>query len=207
MMQESQRSPRKRRIALSALAVVLLVAVGLDRANQIGMDAATGPSSSPRDASLQSRTDRVRAAAMTQTLSDPAATESRPAPPQATRRLDAEVLSNPFGALGAVAVAAAPTVPAVAAQKPASVPVPVVVPAAPVAPTAPPLPFTAVGLIAGAEVTEGQPIAFLRQQEQVLLVKVGDDIAKTYRVESISAERIEFTFLPLQQRQILTLAQ
>jgi hypothetical protein len=38
----------------------------------------------------------------------------------------------------------------------------------------------------------------------VLLVKVGDDIAKTYRVESISPQRIEFTFLPLQQRQVLT---
>lgn len=70
---------------------------------------------------------------------------------------------------------------------------------------APPLPFTAVGAISGTEVTGGKLVAFIRQQDQLLVIKAGDAIGQTYRVESITAQKIEFTYLPLMQRQVLAL--
>jgi len=73
-------------------------------------------------------------------------------------------------------------------------------------PTAPALPFVAVGSITGAQVTAGRPIAFIKQQDQLLLLGVGDTIGQAYRVDSITAQKIEFTYLPLMQRQALPLA-
>jgi hypothetical protein len=130
----------------------------------------------------------------------------------APERLSAETLHNPFGALAIKDFAAQ----AASAVKPASAPVaakpskPASSPPVPLAPqpppAAPPLPFVAVGSIAGADVTGGQPVAFIRQQENLLLVRAGETIGKLYRVESISAAKIEFTYLPLMQRQALALA-
>ena len=73
-------------------------------------------------------------------------------------------------------------------------------------PVAPPLPFVAVGSVEGAELTNGRPVAFIRQQDQLLVVHAGDTIKQTYRVDSITTQRIEFTYLPLMQRQTLALA-
>lgn len=71
---------------------------------------------------------------------------------------------------------------------------------------APPLPFVAVGAIQGTQVTDGQPVAFIRQQDQLIVVRAGDAIGQNYKVESISARAIELTYLPLMQRQSLALA-
>ncbi|MDB5870672.1 MAG: hypothetical protein JWQ07_114 [Ramlibacter sp.] len=131
----------------------------------------------------------------------------------APERLSAQALHNPFGALAIKDFAAQ----AASAAKPASTPVaakpskaasapPVTVEPPPPPPAAPPLPFVAVGSIAGADVTGGQPVAFIRQQDNLLLVRAGESIGTLYRVESISAEKIEFTYLPLMQRQALALA-
>lgn len=72
-------------------------------------------------------------------------------------------------------------------------------------PTAPTLPFTVVGGISGQQIAGGRPVAFLRQRDEVIVVRSGDEIDKTYRVESITPEKIEFTYLPLQERQTLSL--
>lgn len=127
-------------------------------------------------------------------------------------RLDARVIHNPFGALNPnagvindsasdarikAALARRPKEPPKAAAPPPPPPPP---------PVAPPLPFTAVGSIAGAQVTGGPPVAFIRQQDRLLLVRAGETIGQNYRVESITEQRIEFTYLPLMQRQTLALA-
>ena len=73
------------------------------------------------------------------------------------------------------------------------------------APTAPPLPFKAFGSIQGAEVTNGKQVAFLQQQDRILVVSAGASIDGVYRVEAITNARIDFTYLPLGQLQVLTL--
>jgi hypothetical protein len=124
-----------------------------------------------------------------------------------TSRMVSEVEFNPFGPLK-------PAAPAALGQPKTSAPKPKPVkqaaappPPAPPAPTAPPLPFVAVGSLSGAEVAGGSPVAFLQQQDQtILVVQPGQAVGATYRVESISPQRIEFVYLPLMQRQSLPLA-
>lgn len=141
-------------------------------------------------------------------------TPEAPGAPTQSERLSGSVTHNPFGALNGgtapppiIAASAAPAKPAVP-TRPDVKPVPALAlpPAPPAPPTAPPLPFVAVGSIQGTQVTNGQPVAFIRQQEQLILVRAGDSIGQNYKVESISAQAIEFTYLPLMQRQTLALA-
>jgi hypothetical protein len=63
-----------------------------------------------------------------------------------------------------------------------------------------------MGSISGADVTGGQPVAFLQQQDRLLIVHAGESVGGSWRVESITPQRIEFTYLPLMQRQSLPLA-
>lgn len=72
--------------------------------------------------------------------------------------------------------------------------------APPPPPQAPPLPFVYVGSLGD----EDQMIVFLAQQETNHAVKKGDVINGTYRVEEIEPGRVVLTYLPLEQRQILT---
>lgn len=130
-------------------------------------------------------------------------------------RLEPSAIFNPFGRLKDLQVQAAPqaralpaavsrtvSVPsATSSPTPQAPPVPVVAPQ-----VAPPLPFVAVGAIAGEEVTQGAQLAFIRHHDQVLVVRVGDSIASSYRVEAISTGAIQFTHLPTMQRQTLSLA-
>ena len=79
-------------------------------------------------------------------------------------------------------------------------------PAPPAAlPVPPPLPFKVIGAIAGA--TENGPVAFLQFNESLLVVRAGEQIGGQYLVESVSRDRIDIMYLPLKQRQFLTLAQ
>lgn len=120
-------------------------------------------------------------------------------------RLDPQVAFNPFGALNLGS-------PATLGQPAASVPRPktvkpvAVTPPAPPPPIAPPLPFVAIGSLAGADVAQGEPVAFLQHQDQLLVVRAGQSLGSTYRVESITRQGIDFTYLPLMQRQTLPLA-
>lgn len=66
-------------------------------------------------------------------------------------------------------------------------------------PVAPPLPFQYRGqLREGDEVT-----VFLAQQARELIVRAGDVIDNTYRIEAIGPATIEFTYLPLKEKQFL----
>ncbi len=67
-------------------------------------------------------------------------------------------------------------------------------------PQAPPLPFRYVGML-GEE--EEQTTVFLEKQDKGYAVKPGDVIDGTYRVEETAEGRVVFTYLPLEQRQVL----
>jgi hypothetical protein len=85
---------------------------------------------------------------------------------------------------------------------PAPLPAPVR-PAPPPAPTAPSLPFKFVGML---EQKTDRPTAFLAKGEALHVVRVGDVVDGAYRVESLSATQIVVTYLPLNERQTLSVA-
>jgi hypothetical protein len=66
-------------------------------------------------------------------------------------------------------------------------------------PAAPPLPFTYIGRYED----QARPLIFLLWGDRLLLVRAGDVIDGTYRVDAISESVLNVTFLPLQIRQIL----
>jgi len=92
-------------------------------------------------------------------------------------------------------------------QKLSFTPPPVVVapapPAPPPAPRAPPLPFTFIGLI---EHGKPRPSAFLARGEDLIAVAAGDVLDQIYRIDSLTANEIVFTYLPLNERQTIALA-
>lgn len=69
-------------------------------------------------------------------------------------------------------------------------------------PMAPPLPFRYVGAIDET----GQRRALVLHGEQLHIVRAGDEIDGRYRVERIGEAGIEFLYLPLKQRQSLSLS-
>lgn len=76
-------------------------------------------------------------------------------------------------------------------------------PPAPPAPRAPPLPFSFVGLVErGTE----QPTAFLARGEELIVVTAGETLDRNYRVESMTPTEIVFTYMPLKERQTLTVS-
>ncbi len=68
-------------------------------------------------------------------------------------------------------------------------------------PQAPPLPFVYVGMLA----EESRTTVFLSHGARDIAVRSGDTIDKTYRVDAVTPDRIELTYLPLNQRQTLPL--
>ncbi|MDP1956259.1 MAG: hypothetical protein Q8K71_17490 [Polaromonas sp.] len=131
-----------------------------------------------------------------------------------TFRMNRTVVRDPFGPL-APEVALAPI--------PPPIPVPAVDPAKskskrkvvpvgasgppvpPPAPVAPPLPFTAVGFIQGSRIGNGQQQTFIQHGENLTLIRQGETINNVYRVDDINAERVLFTYLPLGQKQTMSL--
>jgi hypothetical protein len=76
-------------------------------------------------------------------------------------------------------------------------------PPAPELPVAPPLPFTFVGLM---EQGVPKPQAFLAKGNALLVVTAGDVIdGDTYRVDSLSSQQIQLTYLPLNTPQTLNI--
>lgn len=68
-------------------------------------------------------------------------------------------------------------------------------------PTAPPLPFVYLG-----KMTEGGAVTvFLSQQGRPHIVKAGDTIERTYRVEAIADKAVTLTYLPLDIKQQLSI--
>ena len=70
-------------------------------------------------------------------------------------------------------------------------------------PSAPPLPFTFIGSIERG----GRRTVMLMEGEQLHLVGVRERIGEHYRVERVTPTQIEFTYLPMQQRQVLETGQ
>ena len=68
-------------------------------------------------------------------------------------------------------------------------------------PSAPPLPYRFIGML---EQKSDQPTAFLAKGEALHVVKVGDIVDGAYRIESLSAAKVVFTYLPLKQQQTLS---
>ena len=74
-------------------------------------------------------------------------------------------------------------------------------PRKPEPPRAPPLPFTYMGQLE----EEGGIALFLGRDKRTLVVRRGDLIESSYRVEEVTPRRATFVFLPLDERQHLTL--
>ncbi|GAB3626139.1 hypothetical protein PTE30175_00863 [Pandoraea terrae] len=81
---------------------------------------------------------------------------------------------------------------------PAPAPVPEVKPA----PTAPPLPFAYVG---AQNRDTDKPRVFLSSGDRLLIVSPGEMIDGQYRIESISATGVVFTYLPLNEKQVMSI--
>lgn len=173
---------------------------------------------------IRSRADTTRADTAVRVSQDslPSTAEN---PLQMSARSDSgngQVTHNPFGNLNLLAgvelassknPGSAVRIPTSnQARKPKVEPPPIVIvaeappPPPPLPPTAPALPFSVVGGISGQQIAEGRPVVFLKLRDEVLVVRPGDEIDKTYRVETITPQKIEFIYLPLQQRQTLSLA-
>lgn len=72
-------------------------------------------------------------------------------------------------------------------------------PPPPPKPTAPPLPFQYLGQLEA----EGGLQVFLTQQKRQLVVRKGDLIDGTWRVDEVAPGRLSFTYLPLNEKQQL----
>jgi hypothetical protein len=69
-------------------------------------------------------------------------------------------------------------------------------------PSAPPLPFSYVGTL---DRGKDKPQVFLANGDQLLIVSPGDVIDGRYRFESIAVTGAVFTYLPLNQKQMITI--
>ena len=74
-------------------------------------------------------------------------------------------------------------------------------PAAPPPPSAPPFPY----MVFGKKLEDGAWHVFLRRDERILVVKTLDTIDNQYRVDEIRPPVMTLTYLPLEQRQTLSI--
>ena len=74
---------------------------------------------------------------------------------------------------------------------------------APAKPTAPPLPFAYLGQM---EDKQGRKV-FLVRDDQLIIAKPGEQLDKKYQLETVSAERLTFMYLPLGERQTLAIGE
>ena len=75
-------------------------------------------------------------------------------------------------------------------------------PPPPVKPVAPPLPFSFVGTLDEKGVARR---VFLTQGEQLIIVKSSDVMEGRYRIDQITDSSVELTYLPLNQKQIISI--
>jgi hypothetical protein len=81
-------------------------------------------------------------------------------------------------------------------------PAPVVAVVQEAPPTAPPLPFSYLGTL---NQNKDKPQVFLANGEQLVIVSPGDVIDGRYRFESIAVTGAVFTYLPLNEKQVMTI--
>jgi hypothetical protein len=72
-------------------------------------------------------------------------------------------------------------------------------PPPPPRPQAPPLPFVYMGKL----IDEGRIVVFLTQGDRNYIVRQGDTIDGTYRVDGVTDQKLSLTYLPLKQKQEL----
>ena len=72
-------------------------------------------------------------------------------------------------------------------------------PAPPPAPVAPPLPFRYLGQLS----EQGRTVVFLARGDAPMAAAVGEVLEGSYRIERIAPTAVEFTYLPLNTRQVL----
>lgn len=68
-------------------------------------------------------------------------------------------------------------------------------------PSAPALPFVYLGML---NPETAKPQVFISSGDRLLIVSPGDVIDGVYRFESIAATEARFTYLPLNQRQVMS---
>ncbi|MFJ4345176.1 hypothetical protein [Pseudomonas sp. NPDC089401] len=76
----------------------------------------------------------------------------------------------------------------------------VAAPVAPAAPTAPALPFEFIGRLGDRDDLQ----VFLQSGEKLYVVRQGDVIDDTYRLDRVSANELDLVYLPLHQSQTLS---
>ena len=69
------------------------------------------------------------------------------------------------------------------------------------APVAPPFPYEYMGKL----LEDGVLTAFFMQGNRVLSIKAGDTVDSVYRVDQMTGEQMNLTFLPLKQSQVVRL--
>jgi hypothetical protein len=74
-------------------------------------------------------------------------------------------------------------------------------PSRPKPPEAPPLPYTYLGQLA----EEGGITLFLGRQQRTLIVRAGDILDGSYRIDAVTPQRALITYLPLDIQQSLNL--
>jgi hypothetical protein len=160
-----------------AASVVTLRAVDLLGAAAMAAPAA-GPQPAPRRAETPPAYDRTAALAALDT------------------RLIAQRVAPAAAAANALAVKSWFVAP------PAPPPAPEAAPPAPPPPQAPPLPFKYMGSI---QESAERTVWYLMQGERLIVAGVGDVIDSTYRTEGAEGGQLRFTYLPLNQRQVLAI--
>jgi len=73
-------------------------------------------------------------------------------------------------------------------------------PPPPPAPTAPALPYAYMGRVESAD---EKPLVWLAHGERLVQASPGEIIDQIYRLESLGEDEVVFTFLPLNQKQVL----
>lgn len=73
--------------------------------------------------------------------------------------------------------------------------------AEPAAPEAPPLPFSYLGKLD----ENGQTVIFLARDQRLYTVHIGDQLDSQYRLDALNNMQLEFTYLPLNTKQTLSM--
>jgi hypothetical protein len=184
--------PRLRKgLVFGALAVTLAAVRWVDGEPELS---SAGAAPAPSEAVQLAQAPRERRA---ERDALPDGSRATPAPvlpdPRTLRRRSEHKVGDAFGARNWEPPPARPTAAQRAAEAAAAA-------APPPPPQAPPLPFRYVGML-GEE--EEHTTVFLEKQDKGYAVKPGDVIDGTYRVEETGEGRVVFTYLPLEQRQVL----
>lgn len=131
--------------------------------------------------------------------SAPARSRAAQQPPAAVENLELQRLGRQRSEVAVTdlfAVQVASPAPATSVPPPAA---PKVEPVS--APMAPPLPFTYLGRI----VRGGRQIAYLLHRDEMIVAEAGDVIEAVYRIEGVTDSDIQFVYLPLGMRQVLSI--